>query len=39
MPANLDGTRIELQPKKNTEDINNTKSKENTSNEEQISEK
>ena len=39
MLANFDGTTAEFQPNKNTEDINNRKNKENTSNEEQISEK
>ena len=48
MPANFDGTSAEPtptplpsspQPKKNKEDINNRTNKENTSNEEQISEK
>ena len=37
MPANFDGP--EIQPDKNTEDINNRKNKENTSNQEEISEK
>ena len=35
MPANFDGTSAELQPNKNSEDINNRKNKKNTSNEEQ----
>ena len=39
MPANFDGTNAEIQPNKNTEDMNNRKNKENNSNEEQISEK
>ena len=33
MATNSDGTSVELQPNKNTEDINNRKNKENTSNE------
>ena len=39
MSVNFDGTSADLQPNKNTEDINNRKNKENASNEEQISEK
>ena len=39
MPANFDGTSVEIQPNKNIEDVNNSKNKENTSNEEQIPEK
>ena len=39
MSANFDDTSGELQGNKNTEDINNRKNKEITSNEEQISEK
>ena len=35
MPANFEGTSAELQPNKNSEDINNRKNKKNTSNEEQ----
>ena len=37
MSVNFDGTSADLQPSKNTEDINNRKNKENASNEEQIS--
>ena len=37
MSVNFDGTSADLQPNKNTEDINNRKNKENASNEEQIS--
>ena len=37
MSVNFDGTSGDLQPNKNTEDINNRKNKENASNEEQIS--
>ena len=39
MSGNSNGTSAELQPNKNTEDINFRKNKENMSNEEQISEK
>ena len=33
MATNFDATSVELQPNKSTEDINNRKNKENTSNE------
>ena len=39
MSGNSNGTSTELQPNKNTEDINFRKNKKNMSNEEQISEK
>ena len=39
IPANFDCTSAELQPNKNTEDINNRKNKEKISNKEQTSEK
>ena len=39
MSVNFGGTNAEPQPNKNTDDINNRKNKENTSNKEQISER
>ena len=39
MPANFDSANAEPQRNENTEDINDRKNKENTSNEKQISEK
>ena len=39
MPANFDSTNAKLHPNKNIEDMNYRKNKENTSNENQMSEK